>query len=58
MAYLEDVVHSLLPSLRTEDEAQKKTLREAWAADVLPKIVVNVERLLKENGNTGYLVGK
>lgn len=54
----EDMARPLLAATFEPDEAKKAEMKKKFVADVLPKYLENMEKLLKSNGGgDGYLVG-
>src|SRR5262249_30613443 len=46
MAYVEDLRHATSPSMRMQDDAERKTAREALATTTIPTWAANVEKQL------------
>jgi len=53
----EEINDLLGPSLHTRDEGQKLAMRKILAEETLPRWAGYLERLLIDNGNTGFVVG-
>ena len=54
----EDINQLLGPSLHEQDEGKKMAMRQALAEKTLPEWAAYFERLLVNNGSTGFIVGK
>jgi len=54
----EDINQLLGPSLHESDEQKKMAMRKKLAEQTLPEWATYFERLLTNNGNTGFIVGK
>lgn len=53
----EDINVLIAPSLHEQDEQKKMAMRKDLAEQTLPKWASYIERLLDDNGNTGFIVG-
>jgi len=53
----EDIYHLLTPTFHEPDNDRKMAMRKTLAEETLPRHAGYIERLLLENGNTGFLVG-
>lgn len=54
----EDINNLLGPSLHEQDEAKRMAMRKELAEQSLPFWLTCLERLLKANGNSGFIVGE
>jgi glutathione S-transferase len=54
----EDINQLMGPSLYEQDEPKKMAMRKELVEKALPEWAAYLERLLVNNGNTGFLVGK
>jgi len=53
----EDINQLIAPSLRENDEQKKMAMRKKLAEHTFPEWFAYIERLLTNNGNTGFVVG-
>lgn len=53
----EDINNLIGPSLHEQDETKRMAMRKELAEQTLPFWLACFERLLKSNGNTGFIVG-
>ena len=58
MDFGEDINQQIAPSLSEHDDGKKMAMRKILAEDTLPECAMYFERLLANNGNTGFIVGK
>ena len=54
----EDINQLIAPSLHENDEQRKMAMRKELAEHTLPECAAYFERLLINNGSTGFIVGK